>query len=614
MLKDYDGLKLAALALCAEFIFVIVAFIAVIPFLLIQSVVLESNYFVALAIAVFLFVWWMTQPDSIQLSHHQIQPDIESLAKFVNAIAKRLNAPRIHRIVINDELNAGAMQSGGFMGLLFVKRTLIIGIPLMEILNEQELAGVIGHELGHFSRQHGRLGHWIYRVRYKWSQYFDHSNRYDNILDVILKPIATRFVPYFLQKSSLWSRRCEFEADQSAALASSPRAIVDALTKLQEASYAQQTLYKATLNLKRIESVVPPSNYWQGLIHAVSNPSEPILANAIAHDDMRSRKNYDTHPPLFERAANLKTSVESTNWHDSSGQAIFGDTWHIVISESNLRWMNHALTNWRFDHLRLNWLKQQSSSGYKNVDLLTDNTDLDKIIVSYELRPNDSDLRDLETFVFENQMNAFGRFYFGNALLERNDAKGLVHLKAAIKLDETFGLACAILITYFVYQFGTDLENSVASKRLLHYQQKAYQIHARLLRKILNSDFSALELNAIALLRSSFQQDTLLDGCWAIKIEFSDVLNKPWKVNLLIIRCDPKRLRSEKLTENSLVDRYARILDSVTQSNQLSRVMIFYTTEPFNPNIYNQLKKNELFELKSSLTKINQNLIKIDSL
>ena len=44
-------------------------------------------------------------------------------------------------------------------------RVMIVGVPLMHILSERQLRGVIAHEFGHYSGGDTRLGPWIYRTR-----------------------------------------------------------------------------------------------------------------------------------------------------------------------------------------------------------------------------------------------------------------------------------------------------------------------------------------------------------------------------------------------------------------------------------------------------------------
>ena len=45
------------------------------------------------------------------------------------------------------------------------RRVLIVGVPLLHILSERELRGVIAHEFGRYTGGDTRLGPWIYRTR-----------------------------------------------------------------------------------------------------------------------------------------------------------------------------------------------------------------------------------------------------------------------------------------------------------------------------------------------------------------------------------------------------------------------------------------------------------------
>ena len=62
-------------------------------------------------------------------------------------------------VYLTMEINAAVMQRSR------THRVMIVGIPLLQILTERQLRGVIAHEFGHYSGGDTRLGPWIYRTR-----------------------------------------------------------------------------------------------------------------------------------------------------------------------------------------------------------------------------------------------------------------------------------------------------------------------------------------------------------------------------------------------------------------------------------------------------------------
>jgi Zn-dependent protease with chaperone function/phage FluMu protein Com len=83
--------------------------------------------------------------------------DAPLLHSFVEKIAETLHAPVPVEIRLVAFANASASVQGGLSGLLRRRLVLTIGGPLIAGMTTQQLAGVIAHELGHFSQRGGML-------------------------------------------------------------------------------------------------------------------------------------------------------------------------------------------------------------------------------------------------------------------------------------------------------------------------------------------------------------------------------------------------------------------------------------------------------------------------
>jgi Zn-dependent protease with chaperone function len=85
------------------------------------------------------------------------------LFEFVEKLAKAVGAPAPARIVVDCEANAMASFDGGVLGLLQRRMTLTLGLPIVAALNVRQLAGVMGHEFGHFSQCTGMTASYLIR-------------------------------------------------------------------------------------------------------------------------------------------------------------------------------------------------------------------------------------------------------------------------------------------------------------------------------------------------------------------------------------------------------------------------------------------------------------------
>lgn len=84
--------------------------------------------------------------------------EFPQLYETINEIRVMCRCPKIHVIALDYSNNAYIKEGSRFYLAKWKKRYLVIGIPLLLLLNERELKGVIAHECGHLSKLHSRSG------------------------------------------------------------------------------------------------------------------------------------------------------------------------------------------------------------------------------------------------------------------------------------------------------------------------------------------------------------------------------------------------------------------------------------------------------------------------
>lgn len=87
--------------------------------------------------------------------------------EFVGQVCKALKAPVPKEIHIDCEVNAAASFRRGLLSSSD-DMVLLIGLPLVESLTLQQLAGVIAHEMGHFSQKAGLRLATLVRIMNAW--------------------------------------------------------------------------------------------------------------------------------------------------------------------------------------------------------------------------------------------------------------------------------------------------------------------------------------------------------------------------------------------------------------------------------------------------------------
>src|SRR5262249_15114730 len=110
------------------------------------------------------------------------------------------------------------------------RNTLLIGLPLMKALTREQLAAVLAHEFGHLAGGHGRLGNWVYRLRFGWARLAHALQARRSFGSFAFRPFFRWYAPYFSAVSFPLARANEYEADAASARLTSPTATAAALT------------------------------------------------------------------------------------------------------------------------------------------------------------------------------------------------------------------------------------------------------------------------------------------------------------------------------------------------------------------------------------------------
>ena len=227
------------------------------------------------------------------------QPELLAL---VRAEAEAAGEPMPDDVYLTLEANAAVTQASRS------RRVLIIGVPLLHILSERELRGVIAHEFGHYSGGDTKLGPWIFRTRETIIRTVQQLSDADGDEGWTQKLVRQPFIWYakaFLRITAKISRQQEFAADRRA-VASAGRA-----------AYAA--------GLERVHAYGPAfDSYWGGEVAPLLDRGHrPAISDGfsrfIAHQNVADAADthlerlrdeetdpYDSHPSLPERLAAIE--------------------------------------------------------------------------------------------------------------------------------------------------------------------------------------------------------------------------------------------------------------------------------------------------------------------
>ncbi|WP_242108691.1 M48 family metallopeptidase [Luteimonas aquatica] len=427
--------------------------------------------------AVLLRALWM--PAGAPSGYRLGEGEAPRLTEDVERLRAAVGAPPLSGIVIDSELNAAAAQVPRLFGLLGNRQYLVLGLPLLQLLDREELASVIAHEFGHFGAEHGRFSGWIYRVRLSWYRVLEGMAQRGGIVAHLLFKFYERYVPYFNAYSFVLAREQEYEADAAAARATGAEAAASALVRLELAQARLQRTFWPQLSARMPAQPQPPRDYHQALARVLRVPmacDQARLLDATARDAALE----DTHPPLPQRVAALGVPPRLLASRGEAASELLGAALPQIERALDARWHAQADPQWREAYRaaageRARLAEIESRGAPTPAETLEHARLVEKLRPDYDAAPLYARAIALEPG------NATAHYRAGMLALRGGDARaGIAQLRQAMSLDA--GAVRPILAELEACRRDPGLDAAVAAElRALHeaFAPSAQSLDAR---------------------------------------------------------------------------------------------------------------------------------------
>jgi Zn-dependent protease with chaperone function len=245
---------------------------------------------------------------------------------FVAKLAEVVGAPEPAEIRVNSSVNAAAVMGSGLLGVFSRRLVLVLGTPLVAGLDARQFAGVVAHELGHFSQGMGSrvsgfirsIQGWLAQGAYggdEWDEWFNDLSEEDFAILVLLGwtgrfgAFLVRLVFYVLLvlsvlASFLLSRQMEYDADRYSALVVGTETFAKTSRKLLPLTVAEA--YARHLVANR-EAPEPEQGHFAGLVtHLVKQLPKPVKEELRQHSDTARTSWFSTHPSDADRLRSVE--------------------------------------------------------------------------------------------------------------------------------------------------------------------------------------------------------------------------------------------------------------------------------------------------------------------
>jgi Zn-dependent protease with chaperone function len=415
---------------------------------------------------------WVTipEPDGKELQH----ADAPRLFDLVLEVQQALDGPRVHHILVSDEMNAGIVQVPRLGMFGWLTNYLVVGLPLLKSLSPDEFRSVLAHEFGHLSGKHGKFSAWIYRARESWTEILARVHADNRFASFMFEPFLKWYAPFLNAYSFVLARAQEYEADEFSAELAGKEVTARTLMRLSTKDSLLSNEFWPKFFHQAASESLPPRDPFSQMLAATELSVDHHRGTKWVLQALKVETGYeDTHPALADRLVALGYEPQDLSTDLISNQLAQSDELGINAAQAYLNglpndfiqgfdrlWKERISAEWT-EHFkrcveagrRIEELDFASRARALTVDELWERASLINLRQGPEAAaPHFRHILELDPDHPEANLA------LGFALLEQKDEAGVSHLDKAISLKETLAVdACGIAYDYFLERGDIEL-------------------------------------------------------------------------------------------------------------------------------------------------------------
>lgn len=395
--------------------------------------------------------------------------DAPTLFTRLDDIRARTKGPRVHHVLIDNQMNAAIVQHPRFGLLGWEENYLILGLPLLQVLSEQEALAVVAHECGHLSGHHGKLGGFIYRMRAAWGRLQILSEQWNDWGSRIIARLFRWYAPYFNAYTFVFARQNEYVADQTASEIAGKTNTATALMRVKVAAQFENDVFWPSVQRRIATEPEPPNNRSENWAESVRRDLDSTRrAQFINSALQRETDHFDTHPCLKDRLHAIGVNAGEHSAHNldavthPAAEIWFGDRLSQLTREFDDQWRKLVEENWRGRHTEL---KQQRENldRLEAIESPTVEQQWGIIQLSETLKP-EIDLLPRLNMLLECDPNHLGaRYARGRTFLAAQNESGITDIEAVMMADKDAILpGCQLAHAFYVSRDPAKAEHYAA--------------------------------------------------------------------------------------------------------------------------------------------------------
>lgn len=374
----------------------------------------------------------LSAPEGVELK----RSEVPALFGELDAIRKKMRAPRFHRVLLDQTMTAFVVQTPRLGLLGWQQNTVAVGLPLLQALTPAQARAVVAHEFGHLSGAHSRFGGWIYRVEATWTRLLEKLEEDDHWSSFLFRPFFRWYSPYFNAYTFVLRRANEYDADSAAAEFTSSRDVADALVSLSlKRTFLDHRLWD-WIGRQRETHAEPDLEPHATMGRTLPSAPEAADAERWLPQFLAIKTTLDdTHPSLSDRLAALGQEPRIVPPVErSAADAWLGKQHARFARQFDEEWRDRVGDHWRTYHAdfteardRIAALEQKAKEGpleegeaWEQAELVEGRCGAEAALPLYVALARR----------FPDRPAA--RFHAGRLLLEAGDRSGIAHIEMSM--------------------------------------------------------------------------------------------------------------------------------------------------------------------------------------
>ena len=470
------------------------------------------------------------RPDGVRVR----RSDAPELFALIDRLARELHTPRLHRVLLTEDCNAALAQIPRLGPLGWYRNYLLLGLAEMQALSPEELQPLLAHELGHLSRQHGRLGAWIYRIRATWMRLAMMVEVQSQWGRPLFDWFLERWWPYFNAYSFVLVREREYEADRFAASIAGKETFARALgTSYVMGEFLSRRFWPAVYRSAE-KHPEPPGDVLAALARALGTGPAPDDARRWLKAALCRRTGLvDTHPALAERLGALRIITRAAEPRRTTGptaaEHYLGARLESLTAALDRAWRKRVAGYWNERHrgtarrrARLRDLTAAPADG--DVDAAWE-----RVQIVLDLDGEEEALPLLRDLVARAPDHGPASFALGQILADRDDASAIAHLERAMVCNVLARPPGNHAIAALLESLGRDAEAATHRRRAwdaggVLYRAAAERRHVRMLDVLLPHDLAS---DVVGQIRERLAQMGSVQAAWLGKKKLAYLTESP---------------------------------------------------------------------------------------